>query len=676
MCMTKLLRWTMALVTTLAVAACGGGGSGGAGDSVFGGGDGGTGGTATAADIVLVLDKSVVSNSGAETVTATAYALDANRNALAGVPVVIRPDDTALAQSSGNTTGTNGVVTATISLGANLSNRTVTVTAVSGGIARAQTFLVTGTSGGSTGQQANDLVVLLNKTIVSNTGLETVTATVIALDTNRNAMSGIPVSVKVDSDAIANVSAATTSAAGIVTADVSLGNNLANRTVTVTAVSGAITRTAAFQVANSSGTTQVVSDLQIRLSAASIDNSGNQSVNATITAVDNTGKGLSGVPITLTVDRNATYTFTGASAGSTAADGTVTANITIGNDFSVRTITLTAVGGNVSESTSFNVTGNRLVASEMVFALAATSIPNSITNTVLATVTALDANRNVLANIPVSFKVDSGAVQPLSLVTSANGTISALVSIGADRSNRDIKVTATSGSTFKDLPLAVVGSKISAAPSATQVALGSAHSVRFKLSDNAGAAMAKFPYTVTATGLPGLAGDTDASGEFEFKYTAPLTESSINIKATAGGVSETVTIKVGSDVVDPASPNVTSASVSATPSVVAVNTPNATAPNKVEVKALFLAANNLPVQNVRAWFDLAGDSQRVGGTFERPTTGTYSYSDAGGVARISYVPGARFSPKDGVTRCGFAGARSTSRFPPRARLARTRPQRR
>ena len=91
---------------------------------------------------------------------------------------------------------------------------------------------------------------------------------------------------------------------------------------------------------------------------------------------------------------------------------------------------------------------------------------------------------------------------------------------------------------------------------------------------------------------------------------------------------------------------IASASVSANPSVVAVN-PTGTEANRSEIRVLFLGANNLPVPNVRVNFDLNGDPNSIGGKF---TTGsTVLYSDANGVVTTAYVPGSRSSPTDGVT---------------------------
>ena len=91
---------------------------------------------------------------------------------------------------------------------------------------------------------------------------------------------------------------------------------------------------------------------------------------------------------------------------------------------------------------------------------------------------------------------------------------------------------------------------------------------------------------------------------------------------------------------------ITSASVSANPSVVGTNL-NGVTSNRSEIRALFLGANNLPIKNVRVRFDLDGDANSIGGVF---TTGAATlYSDVNGVVTTSYVPATRSSPTNGVT---------------------------
>lgn len=145
--MTTFQRF-ISVFALLALAACGGGG-GSKGTSPFGpndpGNGGGTPGQPVAADISLTLSAPTVSNSGTETVTATVTAVDGNRNTVAGIPVTISVDNGATVQVSGTSTGTNGVVTGVVGIGADRSNRTVTVTAVSGALSRQLAVQVVGT---------------------------------------------------------------------------------------------------------------------------------------------------------------------------------------------------------------------------------------------------------------------------------------------------------------------------------------------------------------------------------------------------------------------------------------------------------------------------------------------------------------------------------------------------
>lgn len=167
----KQLKWLGALMVATLAASCGGGG-GNAGTSPFGNGSGttigsvggsasgsasgaasgasgaasdaGTTASSTASDLSLTLSATNVDNSGTKTVTATATAVDPQRNTLSAVPVLFSVNNNAVAQVAGAVTGTDGTSTATVSIGSDRSNRLVTVTATSGGLTRSATFQVTG----------------------------------------------------------------------------------------------------------------------------------------------------------------------------------------------------------------------------------------------------------------------------------------------------------------------------------------------------------------------------------------------------------------------------------------------------------------------------------------------------------------------------------------------------
>src|SRR5262245_20070686 len=92
-------------------------------------------------------------------------------------------------------------------------------------------------SGDSTGTPAkptaSDLVVVMSSAQMPNTASGSVTATVTALDSNRNTLAGVPVQITADSDAIVGGAAPSTDDKGQVQGTVSIGANRANRIITV-----------------------------------------------------------------------------------------------------------------------------------------------------------------------------------------------------------------------------------------------------------------------------------------------------------------------------------------------------------------------------------------------------------------------------------------------------------
>lgn len=174
-----IFRRLVSMVVLLALAACGGGGGDGTGTPFGGGSGGGSGGggggtTPNASDLVLVLSSSTISNSGLETVTATATALDASRNAVAAVPVVISVNSEGIVTPAGTVTDTAGLLKATVGIGANTGLRTITVTATSGALVRTAALQVQASTGAS--GQASLALSISSSTVTANAPA-TVTAT-------------------------------------------------------------------------------------------------------------------------------------------------------------------------------------------------------------------------------------------------------------------------------------------------------------------------------------------------------------------------------------------------------------------------------------------------------------------------------------------------------------------
>lgn len=194
--MEKLLQILIATAVVALAASCGGGG-GSAGTSPFGTGGGASGPCsaasaasgvpttcATAANLTIQLDTASIQNTGASTVKATATATTASGQALTGIPVSFSVDNGAtFTQSSANTTAA-GTSIATVSIGADQSNRVITVTATSGSLTASAPFAVTGATLTGTRVPAVALPSSTNNRVDFR-----------LVDANGKAMVGLPISV-------------------------------------------------------------------------------------------------------------------------------------------------------------------------------------------------------------------------------------------------------------------------------------------------------------------------------------------------------------------------------------------------------------------------------------------------------------------------------------------------
>jgi hypothetical protein len=270
-----------------------------------------------------------------------------------------------------------------------------------------------------------------------------------------------------------------------------------------------------------------------------------------------------------------------------------------------------------------------------VISLSKASIDTTGTDTVQITVTALDANRNALPGATVTIVPDSGTISTGgATVTNSSGVLVGTLDIGGDKSNRTISLTVKSGTVTRTASVLVDGAQILATITSDVVAPGSTNTVTYQLVDKNLTAMANF--AIEVDGPSTVTGTTDATGHFSYTFTAPSTGSTSTIVAKAAGVTSSHDFTITSSSVPPAIGTVLSSTISANPQVVSVNTGTSTS-NQVEVRALFLGANNLPIKNIRVRFDLDGDTNNIGGTLASGTG--YVYSDNSGYARTQYIPG-------------------------------------
>ena len=504
--------------------------------------------------------------------------------------------------------------------------------------------------GGNSVGTVADLVVVLNSPTIASSGAESVTATVTAVDSNRAVVANVPVTLSVDSNAVITPNATSTDASGTVTAAVGIGADRTLRKITVTATTGTLSRTASVNVVGPDPSA-TASDLVLVLSSLTISNSGAQTIAATVTALDAKRNAIQGVPVIISVNSNAVVT---PAATSTNAAGVLRADIGIGSDRSNRTITVTATSGTLVRQLPLVVAEGTVgvaVAADLSLALSATTLNNGGTNTITATATAVDANRNAVSGIPITFRVDSSAVAVVSAPsTNASGAVTATVGIGADRSNRVVTVTATSGSFTRSASFRVLGADLGASFAALVDAGSLSNRVEYRLVDTNALPMVGQSITVTAPGLPTSSGVTDFNGKFVYTYDAPGVTGVVTITASAAGDSETTVVTVqtpGGGSIAPAPATPQSASLASNPSVVSVNVVGSST-NQVELRTLFLGAANAPIPRVRVRFDLDGNASSTDSTVSW-LGGTYAYSDATGVARGTLTAGQRSSPTNGVT---------------------------
>lgn len=255
-------------------------------------------------------------------------------------------------------------------------------------------------------------------------------------------------------------------------------------------------------------------------------------------------------------------------------------------------------------------------------------------DTATVTVTALDANNNVVASIPVSIKPDSGVMTPSGTSTGANGVVTGVLTVGSDHTNRTINVVVTAGSITKTLAVNVTGDSLTATVGSGTA--GSASTILYTLLDAANAAIPDTAITVSVPGQADVVGKTDPNGKYSFGFTMPSASTTVTAAAASVTITSTVTPTNGTTVI-PDAAAVTSPSLSANPSSVSTG-------KQVELRALFIGANNAPIQNVRARFMMV-DSNSIGGTLSSDSadglTHNVIYSDSNGVARTTYTAGTR-----------------------------------
>lgn len=281
-----------------------------------------------------------------------------------------------------------------------------------------------------------------------------------------------------------------------------------------------------------------------------------------------------------------------------------------------------------------------------------TTMTNGGTDKAQLTVVAVDAQRNVVPGAAVAVTVDqNGIFTPTGTKTDSAGTFQGNLTIGSDKTNRDITMAVTINKITKQTSVRVTGSKVTLQAVPSSPAPGQTVTLNASLVDSSGnpipGAAIKLGGTVPI--LQNQTVITGLTGAGITIFSAPTASGVYTITASGNGVSSTdYQLQVFSSAVPAAVIPVGAApSLSASPNVLATNSPGSSA-SKSTLRFLFLDSANTPVENVRVRFsDITTGLAKVGASISSGTTTLYT--DASGTATVEYIAGQNSSPTNGVT---------------------------
>ncbi|WP_245965630.1 Ig-like domain-containing protein [Pseudorhodoferax soli] len=178
----------------------------------------------------------------------------------------------------------------------------------------------------------------------------------------------------------------------------------------------------------------------------------------------------------------------------------------------------------------------------------AATLASASANSVTITALVKNAANNGMADTAVSFVADSGVLQSVAATTDANGAATATLATGANRANRDIRVTVTAGTITGSVVLPVTGTALSLVGVGSVLVAGTT-TYTATLRDSGGNAISGSALTVSSslgnnvspTGLT-----TDVNGSATFNYVANNAGNDV-LTVSGGGASTTLAVAVSGE---------------------------------------------------------------------------------------------------------------------------------
>lgn len=475
----ELLRrfsFTLLLITLTTLVACGGGDGGLSTETGTGGGGGEPVAGPVADSISLFASSGQIASSGAQTITLTAIAKDANNNLLEGITINFAADSGALekvldeAGESSDVTGPDGKLTRTLSTLAEPTNRIITITAVGGSVSDTIEVQVVGTAitlAGSSSLALSDENSYIIKVV----------------DSDGTSIGNTPVSLSLSNQStetpagsVASITlpeTVTTDFNGQATVTV-MGTSSGTNTIIATALGARAEQDATVQAdsflftgfSNGSNTVNpsnaVVPDVLLSNSATVTVTwlvSGEPVADGTNVSFTTT-RGILTEATATTVSGKATATITSANAGTALVTFTGT------NTVDGKVIELS----NQLEFEFVADSADRLIAQAFPQSIG----PNDQTSTI--SVVVRDASGNLVKNKTVDFVLtdtNGGTIFPASAVTDSNGNASTIYTSTSTSANNGVAVTAT----VRDMPTATDTVTLTVADREVFIALGTGNTI-------------------------------------------------------------------------------------------------------------------------------------------------------------------------------------------------------
>lgn len=280
------------------------------------------------------------------------------------------------------------------------------------------------------------------------------------------------------------------------------------------------------------------------------------------------------------------------------------------------------------------------------------TLPNSGIPTAKVTAVAVDGKNNVVPGATVSVSSGSNTIfTPNGSVTDATGQYTGQLGIGADKSDRQVLVTATINGITKTTSLQIVGTQLKVQAVPATPAPGQSVAVTVAAVDSASNPIPGVAITMGGSiqSIQGQRITTGLNGVATLTFTAPATAGAYTINANGNGVtSGDYQLQVFTSVIPSALiPGGALPSLSASPNVLSTNSPGSTT-NRSTLRFLFLDAANTPIKNVRVRFeDTTTGLPAVNASISSGTSTLYT--DASGSVSADYISGPNSSPTNGVT---------------------------